>query len=214
MQLKDHYSILELAPSASLPEIKKAYRRLAQVYHPDKNNDDPYTREHFNAIKEAYEVLTDPSRKERYLQQRWYYQSLGKKGSREILTPVSVLKQSLELDRYASTLDIHRMDKPGLQEYILEVLSGETIEKLNSFNDLEINKEIVNTILRCSSPLTLHLSEAIYSRLTKINTDVATYDMLREHLRLRQQVHRWEKYKTGLILLVVLLLCVLIYLFS
>jgi len=214
MQLKDHYSILELHPSASLPEIKKAYRRLAQLYHPDKNNDDPYTREHFTAIKEAYEVLTHPARKERWLQQRWYYQSIGKKSNREILTPVTVLKQSLELDRYVSKLDIHRMDKEGLRIYILEIISDETIAMLNSHTDLAINKEITNTILRCTTPLPLELAEPVYKQLNKINNDDATNQETREHRLLRQKIHQWEKYKTGLILMVVLLVCLLIYIFS
>jgi curved DNA-binding protein CbpA len=187
MHIKDHYKILELHPSASLPEIKKAYRRLAQVYHPDKNNGDPYALEHFNAVKEAYEVLTDPSRKERYLQQRWYNQSIGKKKTRDILTPVSILKEALELDRYVSTLDVHRMDKEGLKGYIDDILSSEIIEKLNAFNDLDINREITHSILRSSLPLPLKLAEPVYSQLNKIKNDAATSSMIREQLRLRQK---------------------------
>ena len=51
MYLKDHYKILELELSATLPEIKKAYRRLALQYHPDKTQDDPYAAAHFIDVK-------------------------------------------------------------------------------------------------------------------------------------------------------------------
>src|SRR5260221_11419015 len=115
MQLKDYYKILELEPSATLAEIKKAYRRLAQQYHPDKNSNEQYSLVYFSEIKEAYEVLTNPSKKENYLQQRWYQQSLGKKEfSTQPVTPVTILKQLLELDKYVSGLDIFRMDKARL----------------------------------------------------------------------------------------------------
>jgi preprotein translocase subunit Sec63 len=57
--LKDYYAILDLPPTATIRDIKQAYRKLVMVYHPDKNNDDPYALSRFNEIKEAYEVLMD-----------------------------------------------------------------------------------------------------------------------------------------------------------
>ena len=113
MHLKDYYQLLGLQPSATLPEIKKAYRRLALQYHPDKNQNDPYATAQFTAIKEAYEVLTNPAKKEYYLQQRWYEQSIGKRKKEAVITPVAVLLQSLELEKYVSTIDVFRLDKEG-----------------------------------------------------------------------------------------------------
>src|SRR3954470_16298100 len=111
MELKDYYKILELEPSATLTEIKKAYRRLAQQYHPDKNSNQEYAHTYFTEIKEAYEVLSNPSKKEIYLQQRWYQQSTGKKEfTSEPLTPPRILKQVLDLNKYVSSLDNFRMD--------------------------------------------------------------------------------------------------------
>src|SRR5688572_11929274 len=113
MDFKDYYSILGLKPSATIPEIKKAYRHLALQHHPDKTGNDPYAAAQFAEIKEAYEVLTTPGRKHLYLQQRWYQQSTGNRRTAITVTPVNVLKQALELNRYVSKLDTSRMDKEG-----------------------------------------------------------------------------------------------------
>lgn len=63
---EDYYDILGIDKSASAAEIKKAYRKKAIQYHPDKNPDDPKAEELFKKAAEAYEVLSDPNRKARY----------------------------------------------------------------------------------------------------------------------------------------------------
>ncbi|NLA25920.1 MAG: molecular chaperone DnaJ, partial [Firmicutes bacterium] len=63
---RDYYEILGLDRSASEEEIKKAYRRLARKYHPDFNKNDPHAEEKFKEINEAYEVLSDPQKREGY----------------------------------------------------------------------------------------------------------------------------------------------------
>ncbi len=64
--MKNYYDILEIKPGSTDEEIKKAYRRLAQIYHPDKNVEDPNSSWKFNEISEAYKTLSDPSRKKFY----------------------------------------------------------------------------------------------------------------------------------------------------
>lgn len=61
----DYYSILGVRPSASEQEIKRAYRKLAVQYHPDKNPD-PEAENIFKTINEAYDVLSDPTRRSAY----------------------------------------------------------------------------------------------------------------------------------------------------
>lgn len=62
---KDYYKILGIQPGANEEEIKKAYRRMALKFHPDKNKD-PNAEEKFKEIAEAYEVLSDPKKKTVY----------------------------------------------------------------------------------------------------------------------------------------------------
>jgi len=63
---RDYYEILGIAKSASAAEIKKAYRKLAIKYHPDKNPDDKEAEEKFKEAAEAYEVLSDDNKRARY----------------------------------------------------------------------------------------------------------------------------------------------------
>ena len=83
MEYKDYYKILGVDRHATLDEIKKAYRRLALKYHPDRNPGDKEAEEKFKEINEAYQVLSDPEKRARYDQlsdsyARW--QSMGGQG--------------------------------------------------------------------------------------------------------------------------------------
>ncbi len=64
--MRDYYEILGVSQDATQEEIKKRFRRLARDTHPDANPDDPAAEEHFREIAEAYEVLSDPSKRARY----------------------------------------------------------------------------------------------------------------------------------------------------
>ncbi|CEP07357.1 hypothetical protein [Parasitella parasitica] len=65
-QRKDYYKILGLTKSAGESEIKKAYRKLALQYHPDKNPDDEKAEARFKEVGEAYAILSDPEKKARF----------------------------------------------------------------------------------------------------------------------------------------------------
>ena len=62
----NYYNILEIDEDASQNEIKKAYRKLAVKYHPDKNQGDTNAGENFKKIAEAYEILSDENKKKKY----------------------------------------------------------------------------------------------------------------------------------------------------
>ena len=66
MTKRDYYEVLEVTKTASGEEIKKAYRKMALKYHPDKNPGDTVAEEKFKEAAEAYEVLSDSNKRARY----------------------------------------------------------------------------------------------------------------------------------------------------
>lgn len=66
MSKRDYYEVLGVGKSADDAELKKAYRRLAMKYHPDRNPDSEEAEQKFKEAKEAYEVLSDPQKRQAY----------------------------------------------------------------------------------------------------------------------------------------------------
>jgi molecular chaperone DnaJ len=66
MAKRDYYEVLGVSKSADAAELKKAYRKLAVQYHPDRNPDDKTAEDKFKEAAEAYEVLSDPDKKAKY----------------------------------------------------------------------------------------------------------------------------------------------------
>jgi curved DNA-binding protein len=80
MEYKDYYQILGLDRSAGADEVRKAYRKLAMQYHPDRNPGNKQAEEKFKEINEAYQVLSDPQKRARYDQLGSAYSSWQQRG--------------------------------------------------------------------------------------------------------------------------------------
>jgi curved DNA-binding protein len=80
MEYKDYYKILGVERNASTDDIRKAYRKLAMKYHPDRNPGDKAAEERFKEINEAYQVLSDSDKRSRYDQVGSAYSNWQQRG--------------------------------------------------------------------------------------------------------------------------------------
>lgn len=212
--LKDYYRILEIPAQATPLEIKKSFRRLAMLYHPDKHNEDIIAGAHYREIQEAYDTLINPEKKEAYLQQRWYEQSMGRKmtGSKPI-TSSAILIDSISLEKYISTLDPFRIDQEGLIQYMGELLSDDAIQILQQENETEILSGISSILLKSGKGFDVPQSERLIQLLEKLfPKNHIEQQVFREFLVSKKKQARRDRWVLPLIMFITLLLCILIYL--
>src|SRR3978361_1838679 len=108
MQLKDYYTTLRVQPTATALQIKKSFRQLALLYHPDKNPGNAVAEATFREIQEAYEILSDTAKREEYNYKRWYSRSLKGTFVNEPLTPADILRECVRLNNYMHTVNALR----------------------------------------------------------------------------------------------------------
>lgn len=82
MEYKDYYAVLGVPKTATAAEIKKAYRKLARVHHPDRNAGNKSAERRFKEVNEAHEVLADPAKRSQYDELGVHWQDYARAGAR------------------------------------------------------------------------------------------------------------------------------------
>lgn len=154
MQQGDYYSILGVPSSASVAEIRKAYYRLAQQYHPDKNPSDPTAGERFRIISEAYQVLSDEGKRAAYDLKNtgsYFHQEVSKHEYLHVEVDLRKVKLNEEVELiYSFPGDGRFFRKPPLHGW--SITSGPTVDHRFQWIDGSAVRETVLHYTIC--PLT------------------------------------------------------------
>ncbi len=198
--------------TASVPEIKQAYRKLAMVYHPDKNNDDPYALMRFNEMKEAYEVLINPVKKELYLQERWLQKANGCKIGEEPVTAPNILIKSLELNRQIAAMDTYRMNFSGMADRIISLISNNHIDEILAQNEPEVKHAIIHSLLKATTHFPYAETKRVTEQLRKLaDNQPLLLQQIDFTLEQKRKQENLSKFNGLFVILLTILLCLLIY---
>jgi len=215
MRIKDYYKTLKVVPTASANEIKKSYRKLAMEYHPDKHQGDKYKEALFREIQEAYEVLSDPQSREEYNYKRWFTRSIGKRYSEEAITAPAILAETKKLGEYVRGVNIYQVDHEVLSFHIRQIVSDRNIELLHQFDEQNTNRQIVEILLKISEHLPFRYIGPIEIQLVRLSVnDDQTIKRIYNYSKSRKKRNYWEKYMGLIVIIITLIICVLMYLYS
>lgn len=211
MSSKDYYKILGVKPEASAEEIKRAYRRLAFKYHPDRNPGDTVTETVFKEIAEAYEILSDKKKREDYHYKRFYTYNY-KYQSKSTVTPQAILNEALKIKTLIDHADPFRMNKDALLFQVEQLLSENNIELLKKENQTAVNKRIFDTLLTACNPLNYQRSIVAAEKIKRIPLTEDCSDTINNFLSVKKKADNWERYKSTIAVIIAILLCLLIFL--
>ncbi len=212
MQLKDYYKILEVPAVATPLQIKKSFRQLALRHHPDKNPGNAVAEAKFREIQEAYEILSNPGKREEYNYKRWYNRSIKEAFVNEALTPTAIATECARLGSYLQSVNAMRVDFDGLSYHIRQLLCDKNIGILLQFNDEQCNAAVINQLLLATSLLPFQYIAPIAGRLERVaGTNTLQQQQLADFVQQQKAKDKWQKYRIPLVLAATLLLCWLIY---
>lgn len=202
-----------MQPDAKPETIKRSFRRLVHTYHPDKNPDNQFAEANFRSIQEAYEVLSHPGKRAAYDEERWLS---GKINIRTlIITPEYLLREMKKLNNHIQSVDIHRMNKQLLQEYLLLFLNDEKIAIIRKQADASYLVAFITEVIRAVEYLPYYFAQPVFARLHLLSLDYPDVPskITEAESRMARQA-RWRQYLPLLIIIITLLLCIGMYLYS
>ncbi len=214
MSSKDYYFILGVKAMASAEEIKKAYRRLALKYHPDRNFEDPLAETVFKEIAEAYEILSDPKKREDYHYKRLYTYNY-KYHEQPAVTPQSILNDCIKLKKIVDAADRFRINRDALLFQVRQILSESNLLLLQTEKDISANEKIITSLLTCCSPLYFEDMQKECDKLIVLaGNNTGLVSAIQNFLRQQQRVYKWNRYKTVIAIVFTVVLCLIMYFLS
>lgn len=209
---KNHYQVLDIPVNASLSEIKKAYRQLALVFHPDKHPDPMIAIPKFNEIKEAYQVLVNPSSRRDY-DREFHFQKYQDKQIPLASEADEVLQLTKAFWAKLKHQDPFRLDQDLLYFQLTQLLSNHNIRLLNNKGNALLDQEILQYLMDCSMALPLDKKRLLAQSWELIARDnINSINSIQTYLKQAQIWTIWDNYKMHLALGLALFICISIYL--
>ncbi|MDX2046754.1 MAG: DnaJ domain-containing protein [Chitinophagaceae bacterium] len=202
--MKDYYKILEITQSATLDEIKKSFRRLALIYHPDRNPGDKVSEGKFKEINEAYEILTNNIKRKKYdddynterqvHSNKCHQKKTEEKGEERPLTPTLYLETFSKIRRQAVELGRKQVHQQGLYQSLDKLLDESSIKFLLSRNDEKINRQIIHEVFICCKYLAYPYVDRLSVKLAKLaGTDNDSIRKIYLYNKKRKLFEFWNK---------------------
>ena len=212
MSFKNYYAVLGVAPNASEDDIKKKFRKLALLYHPDRNADSEFAAIRFREIQEAYEILGDPNKRIIYNRDwRDHFPKINTSVAEET-SPESILLKFQKLQQDIKEMDAFRINHQYVETGVNKLLSDENIALLLFHNNDPINEKIIAQVLAICSVQphkSLPSIQKKLNRLTENNTlQQHSIEKTIKQLKYRK---RWEQYYPLLAFIIAIAACIIIY---
>jgi len=215
MRLKDYYKILGVLPSATTQEIKTAYRIAALKYHPDKNPDNVFSEAHFKELQEAYSTLSHTGRRIKYDEERWLSGMSNNVNEKKVINPQWLLNECIKLSTHIADIDTYRMSHKSLRDYILLLLSDSHIGVLQLHRDTEINKRIINELLKSLKKLDIRfLSDTIERLVLLASGDNDLLNVIYDFQKERSRKANQDRYIPLIVVVATILLCMFMYFYG
>jgi len=211
MQSKDYYAVLGVKRTASAEDIKRAYRRLAHKYHPDKNPGDVIAEAAFKNLAEAYNILSDTKKRASYDTKTYY----GGNGKYEVTTVHTILRDAVALEQLVRKADPFRVNQDALLQRLEAIVSENNLALLLQQNEQDINTKITEAMLQSSRLLDFRFFAKLYDKLLLL---AANNVLLKQNItalyRMKQKADKWNRYKVAVAVFLAVLLCVVIFIIS
>lgn len=201
---------MDVKPTATTTEIKKSYRRLVMKYHPDKNPGDSIAEAAFKAIAEAYEILSNPTKRQAY-----DYKNIHSYTNKEppAVTRDSIAKSVAKLQQTVAAADPFRTNTDALYFQVQQILTADNIAILKKENDEYANRQLVAQLLQCSRLLPFAQANKICELLLQIaGRDETAVSSINSFLQSTYRSNQWDKYKALVAIIAAIILCLIIFL--
>ncbi len=186
--MKDYYYILGIKSTATIDDIKKAYRKLSMKFHPDKNDGDEFFTERFKDILEAYETLNDVSRRTKYDSGRTKgSQQFSQPNGSNFLPEIDFFHADKTSFLYDENITFSwrtiNSDKVRLEPFGIVQPIGQKTYKIKNFKNASLSFLLIaeNTNIQREQRASLTLNNKTYNELYKYFKSVIEHDNIKKH---------------------------------